>query len=164
MRAIGSGRSRMMESAVIDLPEPDSPAMQSVSPAARSKERSSTTTREPSRSRLRSRDRGRRGRARALPSPLAGEGQGGGTAKRLGEDSSRVASDPSPPPRVPSPQGGGEVRSASLEHHAREIQRHDPVRHVDDLADPEIGADRAEHVGIDRREAVARRQHVDHAG
>ena len=37
-----------MESAVIDLPEPDSPAMQSVSPAARSKERSSTTTREPS--------------------------------------------------------------------------------------------------------------------
>ena len=37
-----------MESAVIDLPEPDSPAMQSVSPAARSKESSSTTTREPS--------------------------------------------------------------------------------------------------------------------
>ena len=37
-----------MESAVIDLPDPDSPAMQSVSPAATSKDSPSTTVRRPS--------------------------------------------------------------------------------------------------------------------
>ena len=37
-----------MASDVMDLPEPDSPAMQSVSPRAREKERSETTSRSPS--------------------------------------------------------------------------------------------------------------------
>ena len=38
----------MIASAVIDLPEPDSPAMQSVSPRLKSKDRSETTSRSPS--------------------------------------------------------------------------------------------------------------------
>ena len=37
MRATGTGSRRMIDSAVIDLPEPNSPAMQTVSPAATSK-------------------------------------------------------------------------------------------------------------------------------
>ena len=48
MRAAGCGRSCMIASAVIDLPEPDSPAMHSVSPRFSVKERSETTSRSPS--------------------------------------------------------------------------------------------------------------------
>ena len=48
MRATGAGSRRMMESAVSDLPEPDSPAMHSVSPAATSKLSEFTTRLAPS--------------------------------------------------------------------------------------------------------------------
>ena len=48
IRAAGCGRSCMIASAVIDLPDPDSPAMHSVSPRARLKDRSETTSRSPS--------------------------------------------------------------------------------------------------------------------
>ena len=45
----------------------------------------------------------------------------------------------------------------SFEDAAREVERHDPVRHVDDLADPEVAADRDQHVGVDGVHVVARR-------
>jgi len=48
MRAAGCGRSCMIASDVIDLPEPDSPAMQSVSPRESRSERPDTTSRSPS--------------------------------------------------------------------------------------------------------------------
>jgi hypothetical protein len=48
MRPVSAGSSRRIDSAVTDLPQPDSPTMPNVSPAARSKEMPSTARTMPS--------------------------------------------------------------------------------------------------------------------
>ena len=129
MRAAGCGSSRMIASAVIDLPEPDSPAMHSVSPRASVKERSETT-----------------GALAVLAAHRNVEA--GDVEHRAFRDSRRPG--PTAPDLV--------ALLPSFEDAAREVERHHPVRHVDDLADPQIAADRSEHVGVDRVHAVARGQ------
>ena len=113
-----------MESAVIDLPEPDSPAMQRVSPTASSNERSLTTIRDPcgvATSVVRSRT-ARMG-SLTLPSMLTAGVSVEGKVSRA---------------------------PTSLKNDAREIERNHPIRLIDDFADPQVSADRGEHIGIDR--------------
>ena len=128
IRAAGCGRSCMIASAVIDLPEPDSPAMHSVSPRVSVKERSDDD--------------------RALAVLAAHrDAEPGDIEHRAFRGRVRGSR--------PGPVG---CRCASFEDAAREVERHHPVRHVDDLADPQIAADRHEHIGVDRVHAVAARQ------
>src|SRR5438552_8076166 len=58
----------------------------------------------------------------------------------------------------------GPAPACLLEDDAREIERHHPVRHVDDLADPEIAGDAAQHIDLHRRKLVTEGQQIDHAG
>jgi hypothetical protein len=63
---------------------------------------------------------------------------------------------PWPPRRLAGlPQG-------SFEDDPGEVEADDPVRHVDDLRDAQVAADRTQHVGVDRRHACAGGQKVDH--
>src|SRR5436190_1705223 len=121
IRAIGSGKRRMIDSAVMVLPEPDSPAMATVSPGATSKERSMTTGRRPS-------------------------GVATSVVRLRTERTGALADDGRPPVR------------GLLQDNPWEVERDHPIGLVDDLADPEVGADRAEHVGVDRLHFVPSRQ------
>src|SRR3546814_9121534 len=56
-----------------------------------------------------------------------------------------------------------DVCSSDLDN-SREIEGNNPVWLIDDFADAQVAADRTQHVGVDRREAVARSQQVDHLG
>ena len=49
-----------------------------------------------------------------------------------------------------------------VEDRQRAVGRDDEVRHVHDLADPQVDADAAQQVGVDRREAVLATEPVDH--
>jgi recombination associated protein RdgC len=44
--------------------------------------------------------------------------------------------------------------AALFEYHARKIERHDPIRNVDDFADAKVAADAAQHIGVDGGHAM----------
>src|SRR5687767_8864438 len=106
MRPPGLGSRPMRARAVTDLPDPDSPAMHSVSPLSIEKLRSCTTVTGPV------------GVAKAT--------------RRLSSLRRLML--------VCAPRG------PLVHNHAQEVEADHPIRHVHDLADPEIAADRAQHV------------------
>ena len=60
------------------------------------------------------------------------------------------------------PRPAGFPRSQiSREHLARKVERYDPVRLVDDLAAAQIGADAAQHAGVDGIHVMARRRQIE---
>ena len=51
--------------------------------------------------------------------------------------------------------------NGSLKHHARHIARHHPIGLVDDFADPQVGADAAEHIRALGAHAVKHAETID---
>ena len=57
-------------------------------------------------------------------------------------------------------QGG--LEKSTGEDTARHVERHNPVRHIDDLADPQVAGRATQDVGLAAGEAVSLDQPVDH--
>jgi hypothetical protein len=57
-------------------------------------------------------------------------------------------------PGAPKPKPAAAPSKTSIEHHARKVERHRPVRHVDDLADAKVPAHAAQKVGVEGGHAV----------
>ena len=115
----------MIDIAVTLLPHPLSPTSPTTSPAATSKPTSSTTDTGPA-------------------SVLKADRQifdAEQSHRRASEARIWTGGDRAPP-------------AASFEHDPWEVERNDPVRLIDNLADAQIGTHAAQHVGLDRRHAV----------
>ena len=54
------------------------------------------------------------------------------------------------------------IPDTSLKDHSWQIKRYHPVRSIDDLADAEVPADAAQHIGMLCAEPLSPAEQVDH--
>src|SRR5215471_9618785 len=63
-----------------------------------------------------------------------------------------------------NPRSRQSAERSSIKYNPGHIESDHPIGSVDDLADSQIGADAAKHVGVYRPHAVDRSEKIDHAG